>query len=86
MELTVDVIVFTETKRRKVDSIPKEGRRAAEPGVEKKERSSKTKVRDDQKELRREKKLGRKRVRKYFYYKINLIIKNNYIFKESEIY
>ncbi|KAK0079733.1 hypothetical protein PV325_000884 [Microctonus aethiopoides] len=51
-----------EPKRRKIDSIPKEGRRM--DGIaEKKDRSSKTKLRDEQKELRREKKLGRKRDR-----------------------
>ncbi|XP_043266760.1 THO complex subunit 2 isoform X2 [Venturia canescens] len=52
----------SETKRRKVESIPKEGRRA-EVVVDKKERSAKAKVRDEQKELRREKKLSRKRDR-----------------------
>lgn len=41
-----------------------EGRRT-EGTLEKKERSSKTKLRDEQKELRREKKLGRKRVNNY---------------------
>ncbi|XP_063988875.1 THO complex subunit 2 isoform X2 [Diachasmimorpha longicaudata] len=51
-----------EPKRRKVESIPKESRRA-EATSEKKERSAKTKIRDEQKELRREKKLGRKRDR-----------------------
>ncbi|XP_015599457.1 THO complex subunit 2 isoform X2 [Cephus cinctus] len=52
----------SDVKRRKVDSVPKESRRA-EAGAEKKERSGKAKVRDEQKELRREKKLGRKRDR-----------------------
>ncbi|XP_066598314.1 THO complex subunit 2 isoform X3 [Prorops nasuta] len=49
-------------KRRKVESVQKEVRRA-EAGFEKKERSNKTKLRDDQKELRKEKKLNRKRDR-----------------------
>ncbi|XP_047355707.1 THO complex subunit 2 isoform X2 [Vespa velutina] len=52
----------SDAKRRKLESIPKEGRRT-EGNLEKKERSSKTKIRDEQKELRREKKLGRKRDR-----------------------
>lgn len=56
---------IAEPKRRKIDSIPKEGRRM--DGIaEKKDRSSKTKIRDEQKELRREKKLGRKRVSSSF--------------------
>lgn len=44
-----------------------EGRRA-ETVLDKKERSSKGKVRDEQKELRREKKMGRKRVIIFSYY------------------
>ncbi|XP_001606603.2 THO complex subunit 2 isoform X1 [Nasonia vitripennis] len=53
------------TKRRKVESTPKEtSSRRTEATVEKKERSSaKAKMREEQKELRREKKLGRKRDR-----------------------
>lgn len=42
-------------------SLQQEGRRA-EAALDKKERSSKGKTRDEQKELRREKKQGRKRV------------------------
>lgn len=57
--------LILEPKRRKVESIPKESRRT-EAASEKKERSAKTKVRDEQKELRREKKLGRKRVKTCF--------------------
>ncbi|XP_011499496.1 PREDICTED: THO complex subunit 2 [Ceratosolen solmsi marchali] len=52
-----------ETKRRKVDNSQKETRRT-DVTTEKKERSSaKAKMREEQKELRREKKLGRKRDR-----------------------
>lgn len=36
--------------------------RRSEPIVEKKERAAKTKAREEQKEMRREKKVGRKRV------------------------
>lgn len=57
--------LLKEPKRRKLENIPKEVRRV-EGGNEKKERSAKAKVRDEQKELRREKKLGRKRVSIYF--------------------
>ncbi|KAL6430976.1 hypothetical protein ACFW04_007029 [Cataglyphis niger] len=52
----------SDAKRRKVESAPKEGRRA-EAILDKKERSSKGKTRDEQKEQRREKKQGRKRDR-----------------------
>ncbi|XP_034949841.1 THO complex subunit 2 [Chelonus insularis] len=51
-----------EPKRRKLENISKESRRA-DGSSEKKERSSKSKVRDEQKELRKERKLGRKRDR-----------------------
>ncbi|XP_015433412.1 PREDICTED: THO complex subunit 2 [Dufourea novaeangliae] len=51
-----------DAKRRKIETIQKEGRRA-EGTLDKKERSSKSKIREEQKELRREKKVGRKRDR-----------------------
>ncbi|XP_012259618.2 THO complex subunit 2 [Athalia rosae] len=55
-----------DTKRRKVENAPKvkQENRRTEVVAEKKERSGKTKVRtDEEKELRRERKLGRKRDR-----------------------
>ncbi|XP_044012120.1 THO complex subunit 2 [Aphidius gifuensis] len=51
-----------EPKRRKLETTLKETKRL-EAGSEKKDRSGKAKSRDEQKELRREKKLGRKRDR-----------------------
>ncbi|XP_023289928.1 THO complex subunit 2 isoform X2 [Orussus abietinus] len=50
-----------DVKRRKVENVQKETRRT-DVVIDKKDRSGKTKIRDEQKELRREKKLGRKRV------------------------